>query len=354
MASYEYGNTRLHAMKSRLLSKEILESLAVAESVETLITGLTKTSYSKAVEAALARVSGMAVITEALRQDLSETVGKVHQYYEGTAAQSVALLLRVYDVQNLKAVLRGLSQHLTADEIMGAVLAVGEIPESVWILLARADGPRGAIDYLATLGQPFAQPLLELRAQKPGASTADMELSIEQWYFNQASGYIKSSSQAPHGLIHALKLEADLINLLTVLRFAYAPAERKRLDGDGLQSLLVGPGELSFRVLESAGEQDTLEEAVALLTGSPYTTALEAGMNDFLSSRRLSDFEFQLRLHRLRWMRNQILLDPLGIGVPVGYLALKTSEISNLRWIVHGIHQEFGRRAILAGLEFCE
>jgi vacuolar-type H+-ATPase subunit C/Vma6 len=30
--------------------------------------------------------------------------------------------------------------------------------------------------------------------------------------------------------------------------------------------------------------------------------------------------------------------DPLGIGVVLGYLALKLNEIRNLRWIAHGIN----------------
>ena len=354
MSGYDYGNTRLRAMKSRLLSRETLESLAMSESLQALITALTKTSYCKAVEAALARATGLAVIAEALRQDLSETLGKIRQFYQGSAAQNVALLLRTYDVQNLKSVLRGLARLLPREEIMAAVLPVGELPESIWIQLARAYGPREAIDLLATLRQPFAQPLLALRVEKPGATTTEMELALEHWYFEQAKEYLKSTTRAPTCLVATLKLEADLLNLLTVLRFAHAPAERSRLDENGLRDLLVGPGKLSFQVLEVAGGQDTLEEAVALLAGTPYTTALQAGLTAYRDSGRLSNFERHLRLYRLRWMRKQIVQDPLGIGVPVGYLALKANEVSNLRWIAHGLRQELDSRAIRAGLELLE
>jgi V/A-type H+-transporting ATPase subunit C len=352
MYGFEYGNTRLRAMKSRLLSKETLESHAISDNVDSLITGLTKTPYRKAVETALARTSGVAVIDEALSLDFGETVGKIQQFYEGTAGESVAQLLRIYDVQNLKAVLRGLSQHLSSDEILGAILPVGEIPGSIWILFARADGPREAIDLLTTLSQPLAQPLLELRAKRPGATIADMELALEHWYFNQAHEYLTSMAQAHNGLGAALKLKADLNNLSTVLRFAFAPAERKRLAADGLHNLLVGPGEITFQVLESAGEQNSLEETISILADTPYATALQLGYQSFRETGRLSDFELQLRLYRLQWMRKQIRLDPLGIGVPVGYIALKENEISNLRWIAHAIRQGFDQRVILAGLEF--
>lgn len=352
MSGFEYGNTRLRAMKSRLLSKQTLESLIISESVESLITGLTKTPYRKAVEATLARASGVAVIDEALSLEFAETVGKIQQFYEGAAAESVSQLLRIYDVQNIKAVLRGLSQHLPSDEIMGAILPVGEIPGSIWVLLARADGPREATDLLATLSQPHAQPLLELRGKKPGATIADMELALEHWYFNEAEVYIMSMAQAANGLAAALKLNIDLKNLLTVLRFGYAPAERKRLDVDGLRRLLVGPGEITLHVLESAAEQNTLSDTVSVLAATPYATALQLGLESFRKTGHLSDFEFQLRRYRLQWMRRKIRLDPLGIGVPIGYIALKENEVSNLRWIAHGIQQGIDRRVIQAGLEF--
>jgi len=29
--------------------------------------------------------------------------------------------------------------------------------------------------------------------------------------------------------------------------------------------------------------------------------------------------------------------DPLGIGVPLGFIALKINEIANLRWVARGV-----------------
>lgn len=351
MSGYEYGNTRLRAMKSNLLEKETLESITMSDSLETMITALAKTSYCKAIEAALARTSGLAVIDEALRRDLGETLGKIHRFYQGTAGQNVALLLRAYDVRNMKAVLRGLSQRLPPNEILVAVLAVGDLPERIWTLLAREDGPREAIDTLATLRQPIAEPLLKLRAEKPRATIAEMELSLEKWYFKQAQECLAESANSPGGLIATIRLEADLLNLRTVLRFAHVPAERNRLKNCDLLDLLVDPGEISLQLLELASNQDMLEAAVAKLVDTSYRNALQAGLTAFQETRRLSEFEFYLNLYRLHWMKKQMRLDPLGIGVPIGYLALKTSEVNNLRWIAHGLRQGFDHQVIRAGLE---
>mgnify|MGYP001559071884 CR=1 FL=1 len=83
MSDFDYGNARLRAMKSRLLSRRTLESLAEAASVQGLITALTNTAYREAVEAALARstveLAGMDCLAEALRNDLGATVGRAQR-----------------------------------------------------------------------------------------------------------------------------------------------------------------------------------------------------------------------------------------------------------------------------------
>ena len=79
MADFDYGNTRLRAMKSRLIPRRTLEGLAEAGSVQGLINALTDTAYREAVEAALVRLVGMDCLAEALRNDLVATVGKARR-----------------------------------------------------------------------------------------------------------------------------------------------------------------------------------------------------------------------------------------------------------------------------------
>jgi vacuolar-type H+-ATPase subunit C/Vma6 len=87
MADYDYGNARLHVMKSRLLPRRELETLADKGSLQGLIAALTKTVYQKSVEAALTRTTGMQCIDEALRNDLVNTIGQAswsRSFYELT------------------------------------------------------------------------------------------------------------------------------------------------------------------------------------------------------------------------------------------------------------------------------
>jgi V/A-type H+/Na+-transporting ATPase subunit C len=359
MPGYEYGNARLRAMKSRLLAPRQFDELAQVDSLRGLIAALTATPYKAAVEAALARATSMACIREALHIDLLQTLGKIGNFYSDEDRKAVAIVLRTYDIHNLKTVLRGLANNASPAEILASLIPVGQLEYAMLDELARVHGAPQAIDLLASLGSPFARPLLGLRTGHPGAGTLWMELALERWHIQEGLQFAARANGAHKVLQAGLRLDADLTNLLCVLRFACAPEERKHmleyLGTNEMQSLLVGPGWLPFELLQRAADQDHLDAAVALLCASPaglsYAAPLQVALSAYARSNRLSEFEQQMRRFRLHWMAGQIPGDPLGIGVVLGYVALKVNEIRNLQWIARAVDLGLTPEAIRAGLE---
>jgi len=355
MSDFDYGNARLHALKSRLLSLNELETLADNANLSGLIAALAQTSYRKPVEAALTRASGLECINEALRLDLTQTLGNIRSFFQDNAHDMAAIVLRIYDIHNLKTILRGLTKNISPGDILPVLLPVGDLDYFTLADLTRTSGPRGAIDMLASMNLPISQPLLRLRVEHPGADVFDMELALDQWYFRDANTYLKNSAQTDEALFATLKLDADIVNLLTVLRFAHAPTERKLLGNrSGLQDtqhLFVGPGRLSFATLSRAASEDTVKAAVETLAGTLYEDPLRKGLQAYAQSNRVSSFEKQLKKFRLDWARRLIAKDPLGIGVLIGYLALKINEVSNIRWIANSINLGLKPNAIRTELE---
>lgn len=340
MSAYDYGNARLRAMKSRLLSQREVEAMAGLATLDSLIAALSKTAYRKHVETALARSSGMECIVETLRNDLVHTLAQIRTFYTDDAQQIIILALQIYDVHNLKTILRGLAKNAPPADILSNLLPIGDLTYSICLELVRAPGPRGVIDLLASMGFPLARPLMQLRHEHPDADTSEMELALDQWHFSEAEKALQDI-EGEELFLRGLKLEADLVNLIMVLRFTYTPEERKMLHqwlgSDELKRVFVGPGMLVFDLLTMATNQETIEGAVEILSGTPYGPALRAGLADFGRSRRLSDFEKHLNKFRLDWMSQWIARDPLGIGVFLGYVSLKVNEIKNLTWIAQGI-----------------
>jgi V/A-type H+-transporting ATPase subunit C len=356
MAEFDYGNARIRVMKSRLLSRRDLEGLLEVGSLRALIAELARTAYRKTVEAALARVTGMDVITQSLHTDLILTLGKLPRFYTGDAREMVALVLLHYDIQNLKTILRGLSKNVPSHEILASLLPIGELDLKDLTDLARSPGPRGAIDLMATLRLPYAQPLMRLRAERPGIDIMEMELALDQWHYQEAWKFIQENPEETDLLATTLQMDADLANLLTILRFAHHPTEhnllRERFGSDDLTKLFLKPGKIPFVELIKAGSQDTVESAVRSLERTTYFPALQSGLEAYARSGRLSEFEKQLRHSRMVWMSRLISKDPLGIGVVLGYLALKLTEVNNIRWIAQGINLGLRPATIRAELEF--
>lgn len=356
MAGYEYANARLHAMKARLLARDDYRALAEAAGLERVLAALTNTPYREAIEATLIRVSELEALNDALSVDLCTTVGHIRRFFDGPEGRALALALQHYDIHNLKALLHGLHSRASLAEIQAAQLPIGDLPETILAELAGAADLRAALDLMASLRLPAAAPLLAARSARPGAQLLELELALDRWYFAQALAGARQGPAEMALLRDALALEADLVNLLTVTRLAASPAERpaylQRYRAGSPRELFVGPGRLSFAVLEGAAMQVSLAAAVQALAGTPYGEPLAAGLEAFGRSGRLSDMERHLRRHRLRWRAGLVARDPLGIGVALGYLALKVNEVENLRRVIYGVSAGLSPGAILDELEF--
>lgn len=356
MADFDYGNARLHAMKSRLLSRQTLEELAGVGSHATLISALTKTGYQEAIEVALVQFSGMEALNRARHTDLVNTIGKVRRFYHGNAADLVSWVLCRYDVDNVKTILRGLSQHVPADEVLSGTIPVGQLLPADLARLIRSANPRDAIDLLATWRIPLSQSLLALRAERPGAGLFEMELALESWYYRAAMRAADAHGSA--SLRAALRLDADVTNILTALRLVGLTEAtaflRQRFNADDARPLLVGPGNIPLELLVEAAAQSSIRRAVNKLDDTPFGPMLAESFSQHAATGRLSEFEVILARRQLRHANSLLFSDPLGIGVMIGYLALKRVETNNLHRIALGVDMSEDPDRIRAELMFVD
>ncbi len=340
MPDFDYGNARLRAMKSRLLPRRTLEALTEAGSVQSLLTALTNTAYREAVQAALVRLTDMECLNEALRNDLVNTLGKVRSFFDEAARELAGLVLLRYDLHNVKTILRGLVAHVPAQEVSANTLPIGELRPPDIAELVRAANWRMAIDLLATWRMPFTRPLLELQAVRRGRNGGvepfEMEVALDRWYFDVA---IEAANDTV--LREALALEADAINIMTALRLIGVPGVttvlQERFGASDVTSLFVGPGHIPFALLAEAAGQESVPKAINTLTSTAYGPLLAGVLNAYAASARLSMFERALARRQLQFAASLFARDPLGIGVLLGYVALKTNEVANLRAIAQGL-----------------
>ncbi len=355
MSDFDYGNARLHAMKSRLLARQELETLAEQKSIMGLINALTKTALREGIELSLVQSTGMDALNRTRRNEYINSIGKARTYFSGKAEELANCVVHRYDVDNFKSILRGLRQQAPSDEILAGTVPAGELKHADLSRLAKVTNARMAIDLLATWRDPMAQPLLSLRALKPGADIIEMELVLERWYFSSA---IKTADKYnASSLRKYARLNADIANILTAFRLINAQAtadSHSRLNGDDPTYLFIGPGSISFAQLRDVTNQQSINRAINKLLGTPFAEILSGSEKGYRINQRLSEFETSLIRYQLKQSKNLLIGDPLGIGVFIGYAALKTNELANLHRIAHGIQLGESRDQIKKELIFID
>lgn len=325
--------------------------MAGVGSISDLISEMTRSPYREEVEAALVQYAGVEVISQALQENMVHAVTKIRRFYSGRAETLAGWVLRRYDIDNVKAILRGLMQQVPADEIITATLPVGDLQPADLAILARSANVREAIDLLVTWRIPLSQHLLALRAEKAGANLFDMEMALDKWYFDTGMKAAKRNGESLH---QSLIVQADVINILTALRLVGKSEPvtflQQHFDALDITPLFFGPGHVAFDLLVETVSQDSVNDAVETLQATIYGATLFGALDRYRVTNRLSEFEFALQRQQLRQANNLLIRDPLGIGMLIGYLAQKMNEIANLRRVVQGVFHGEQASAIRAEL----
>lgn len=351
MSDFDYGNPRLRAMKARLLTAHDLESMAASTSLEVLIAALSKTPYQEKIKDALSHAHGIECIQLALRLDLLKLTDLLQTYYPGKAGEAIATLLWNYDIQNIKAILRGLALMLPTEDILSALLPAGVISESILHRLAHSANISEALSTIVTLQLPFSSSILKSISTGDLSDPKTLEAALENWYFTYALEQTGRVFREDAKILRQyFQSQADHINLSLVLRMVGHPLQAERMD-QTLSELMVHSGSLSLDFLKELLRQENLDQAVALCNKTAYYSALQTGLYNSKLSGKRSQMEDALRLSLLSWAVKLIPEHPLGIGVPLGYLSLKRNEVRNLRWISLGILAGMPAADIVKGLD---
>jgi ATP synthase A1 C subunit len=351
MSDFDYGNPRLRAMKARLLTTHDLESMAESTSLEALIAALSKTPYQEKIKEALSHTHGIECIQLALRLDLLKLTYLLQTYYPGKAGDAIGTLLWDYDIQNIKAILRGLTLMLPLEDILSALLPAGVISEPVLHRLAHSANIGDALSTIVTLQLPFSSSILKSISTEDSPDPKTLEAALENWYFTYALEQTDHLSREDAKILrHYFQTQADHINLSLVLRMVGNPIQAERLE-QKLMGLMVHSGSLSLDFLKELLKQENLDQAVELCNKTAYYSVLQTGLRNSKLSAKRSQIEDALRLSLLNWAAKLIPEHPLGIGVPLGYLTLKRNEVRNLRWISLGILEGIPSAEIINGLE---
>ena len=244
---YGYGNARLRAMRSRLLTESDYDDLLGKATVEEIITRLAETPYKTDVEAAMVRFDGVRCVFEAVRANLARTLSRVREYYEGEPAALVDVLLRHWDRHNLLTILRAQMQHSPSESVLSATVPIGQVDAVSLGELARQPGIQAAIDLMILWRLPYAAAIKGVQPRSASIPDLDeLELALNRCHYASIRETL-GQGDGNRGLVREhIQTEIDLANISTVLRLVrlpeLAPLVRQRYHTADVRPLLIDPG----------------------------------------------------------------------------------------------------------------
>ncbi|MBE7556047.1 MAG: V-type ATPase subunit [Anaerolineales bacterium] len=344
-SGYDYGNARLRAMRSRLLTAADYYDLLAKATIEEVITALTETPYKEDIELALTRLVGVACVFEAMRANLTRTLRQLRDFFEGEPRRLVDLLLQRWDRHNLLTILRGQSQELTPETVLATVVPVGQLDEVSLRELARQPGFRAVIELMSTWRLPYAGALRRVQPRIGTLPDLDqLELALNRAHYASLQEQLHQGNGNKAIVLEQFQTEIDLANLLTGLRLVRRPdlvplVQQRYNTGNGHPLFIEPGGHLPVQhLVELITQAGNLEGFVHGLNNTRYGAALAAGWQRYQAGEgRLAVFERELE----RWQAHQFVAmfnrNPLSIAVPMGYIGCKAIEVANLRLIAQAV-----------------
>jgi V/A-type H+-transporting ATPase subunit C len=324
--SYAVVHARVRARYARLLSRDLWRELYDAPDLETLLDILGGTAYGIHLQIGDHELTARRTVYQ-LKGHLADAYLRILSWVPDPGRQLFIQLWRLFEVDNLKALLRGIERGaswrqvrftlfpteentvLPAEEMFGA----GGVPQAVELLHDTT--------YYASL----MHALTRYRAEQ---SIFPLEVALDLEYYRHLWRHVNDLTGLDHS--HALRLVGSMIdvnNLMWAIRYRvyhhlseeeiinYTLPFGHRVHDRDIRAIAAGAS-ISNIVRELYPE---IENTQALLE-TP-----RAG---------LGELERQLQRHIMRECHSTFIGYPFHIGIPVAYVLLSEQEIHDLTVLV--------------------
>ncbi|MDD5448179.1 MAG: V-type ATPase subunit [Actinomycetota bacterium] len=334
---YTYVNARVRAMRAHLLTRDFFMRLVEAEDFNAIHSLLDQSIYRREINEALVLNPEKPRYDYALSKNLYAALMKIYNSVGGKPRRLVEILYSRYDVDNIKAVIRGKKGDATPSEIMEIVVPVGNLRKETLGEMARAREILDVINVMRAHGAKYATPLESHyeRFVRQNRDVSVLELALDKFHFQDAISRLEGKDPNVALTRQILRSEIDIRNISTLVRI-----RGFKLEDNEVLNLVIPGGTLEpkdFLYLQRLGD---LSEIVSEYPDPRFKEVLEKALGEY-QEKDIVAFDQELYHELIREGVGMSNVDVLGIGVIIGYMWAKQCEIMNLRIILKG--KELGR-----------
>jgi V/A-type H+-transporting ATPase subunit C len=325
--NYPYVTARVKARKPKLLRRDDFVKLVNSSPAE-IARFLQEGHYKREVDELAGRYRGARLVEMATRLHLSRSYTEVVSYATGELQALLLVYLQRYDVYNIKTVVRGKLAGVQHEEIEAQLIPAGALRADELGQLARLGNADEVIERLGKT--PYGQLLREGLEGGRRENLGKVENELDKAYYAALLGSFEPTSEPKRAFASFLRLEADLLDLKTILR----------LRAGGIED--AGP----YLVDPEGGELDTAmatrlmraapEEFVNEVDATRFGKGLGPLLKDYFQHQDLNRVAVQLDQQLLRSAAGFNRRYPLSLLPVVDFVLRKKVEVDNLRIIAAG------------------
>jgi V/A-type H+-transporting ATPase subunit C len=325
---YARPNALVRALVARLLTPEQKRSLIGTPGLEETLRLLAGTPYGPELEAASRDGGPLFPVERALQRSLIAAYERVLHTLGGAPQRLVVEMLRRLEVDNLKAILRGLARGAVPDEVRALLLPLGRHSRLPVDRLLSVTNVGAAVAALSDL--PVGRVLRDaLPRYERERSLFPLEVALDLSYYRQL--WATAESLAGGDREDALRLlgtRYDTTNVDWMLRYKVVYG----LSAVEIYNYALPYGRrIDDRVIRQAGAAPDLAGLIDALP-EPYRGLLAP----LAGTRELWSLEVTLNRLLQREARGALTGYPFHIGTMLGYLWLKEGEVHDLEAILEG------------------
>lgn len=326
-----YLNSRIRAWRSELLSEDIYNGLIAVEDIKGLISRLRETIYARGIEIAIARYKNEKDTVEGgLKGNLITTFKALWDNSPAQARPLLKAIFSIWEVYNLKVILRARNNGVSPDESISVLIPAGEMDESALKELNLQEDIGEVSNLLSTWGSPYARPIKDtIQDYVRDRNLLIVELTLDRFVHSYCLSVAAGKGRNGEIIGRFVKERIDGINISTLLK----------LSGEG-----IALSDRGAYFLEGGERID--REGFLRLAGSKDRVELLKGLLDLIKENRWKrviasvepedTFFLEEKLEEL--MREEIcrlaVIEPLSIALAICFVYKKIREIKNLRLIV--------------------
>tara|TARA_Y100000588_G_scaffold384267_1_gene475190 strand:+ start:241 stop:1257 length:1017 start_codon:yes stop_codon:yes gene_type:complete len=322
MSNQAYASTRAKARRAKLLPEEAYGQLMNMELAE-IARYIQDLEYRKDIDRHGSTLRGADLIETALMENLSMSWGDLIGFCNGELKKNVEAYADKFRIENLKTLLRGIYQGMTADEISKIVSPLTEKDKEQYARVAEGKNLQEAIEQLE--GDPYQGVLREALEKRKTDSMQPLEDALDVAYYDGLMKRIKTSNAADDAYKKFVKIEIDIANIKTAMRLRHRGVE-------GHPELFIDGGDIDVDALVAA---QNVFEIMNGIEGTPYHEYLENGLGN-IEEPNLNGAVSALEEYIAKESKRFSYLYPVSILPILDYLLRKQREVKNLRAIVRG------------------